>query len=205
MNVLRNVARQNAPTHYILASDAELYPSPNLVGDFFAMLRRNESILHLGRPKIFVLPIFEVYSNQTVPISKAELVNFASTLLGLFKWNSCLIHRKLLLTRENGRASRFHRPKVTLFSGVFRFILYQSTALDVLYIFGCASRMIGSGVWLQIVDNGRRERALPTDSICLESCLQSNGSSDPNVFKRSKIEHWKSYRLMYKQMKMAFK
>jgi beta-1,4-glucuronyltransferase 1 len=75
VNVLRNVARQNAPTHYILASDAELYPSPNLVGDFFAMLRRNESILHLGRPKIFVLPIFEVYSNQTVPTSKAELVN----------------------------------------------------------------------------------------------------------------------------------
>jgi len=75
VNVLRNVARQNAPTHYILASDAELYPSPNLVGDFFAMLRRNESILHLGRPKIFVLPIFEVYSNQTVPTSKAELLS----------------------------------------------------------------------------------------------------------------------------------
>ena len=39
------------------------------------MLRRNDSILNLDRPKIFVLPIFEVYGNQTVPNSKAELVS----------------------------------------------------------------------------------------------------------------------------------
>jgi hypothetical protein len=59
-------------------------------------------------------------------------------------------------------------PKVALFSGVFRFVLYQSTALDVLYIFGFGSRMIGSSVWLQIVENGRRERAVPIDSIRFE-------------------------------------
>jgi N-acetyllactosaminide beta-1,3-N-acetylglucosaminyltransferase len=74
VNLLRNVARQNAPTHYILASDAELYPSLDMVRLFFDMLRRNESVLHLGRPKVFVLPIFEVYRNQTVPSSKTELV-----------------------------------------------------------------------------------------------------------------------------------
>lgn len=74
VNVLRNIARQNAPTYYVLASDAELYPSPNLVADFMQMLRRNDSILNLDRPKIFVLPIFEVYGNQTVPNSKAELL-----------------------------------------------------------------------------------------------------------------------------------
>ncbi|KAI9563367.1 hypothetical protein GHT06_010828 [Daphnia sinensis] len=74
VNLLRNVARQNAPTHYILASDAELYPSLDMVQLFFDMLRRNESVLHLGRPKVFVLPIFEVYGNQTVPSSKTELV-----------------------------------------------------------------------------------------------------------------------------------
>lgn len=77
VNLLRNVARQNAPTHYILASDAELYPSLDMVQLFFDMLRRNESVLHLGRPKVFVLPIFEVYGNQTVPSSKTELVLFA--------------------------------------------------------------------------------------------------------------------------------
>lgn len=74
MNVLRNVARQNAPTHFVLASDAELYPSPNLIRLFLDMIRRNDSILNQGRPKVFVLPIFEVYSNQTVPDSKAQLV-----------------------------------------------------------------------------------------------------------------------------------
>lgn len=74
VNVLRNVARINAPTHYVLASDAELYPSPDLIRLFFEMLRRNESVLHLNRPKVFVLPIFEVYGNQTVPTTKTELV-----------------------------------------------------------------------------------------------------------------------------------
>lgn len=72
--MLRNVARLNAPTHYVLASDAELYPSPDMVRLFLDMLRRNESVLHLGRPKVFVLPIFEVYGNQTVPTTKTELV-----------------------------------------------------------------------------------------------------------------------------------
>lgn len=38
VNVLRNIARQNAPTYYVLASDAELYPSPNLVADFMQVL-----------------------------------------------------------------------------------------------------------------------------------------------------------------------
>ena len=80
VNLLRNVARMNAPTHYILASDAELYPSPNLIDDFFDMLRRNESVLHLDRPKIFVLPIFEVYANQTVPVTKTELVRSPSSI-----------------------------------------------------------------------------------------------------------------------------
>ena len=80
--------------------------------------------------------------------------------------NSCLIHHKLLLTLENGGASGLHRAKFASFSGVFYFILYQSTALDVLYIFGCGSRMIGSSVWLQIDENGRRERAVPIDVIC---------------------------------------
>lgn len=74
VNLLRNVARMNAGTHYILASDAELYPSLNMIAPFFDMIRRNESILHLGRPKVFVLPIFEVYANQTVPDNKAQLV-----------------------------------------------------------------------------------------------------------------------------------
>lgn len=90
VNVLRNVARQNAPTHYILASDAELYPSPNLVQEFFDMLRRNDTVLHLNRPKVFVLPIFEVYSNQTVPTSKSELVRHIILLDFFLKINLLL-------------------------------------------------------------------------------------------------------------------
>ena len=74
VNLLRNVARQNAPTHYVLASDSELYPSINMVWLFFDMLSRNPSLTNLDKPKVFVLPIFEVYSNQTAPLTKTELV-----------------------------------------------------------------------------------------------------------------------------------
>lgn len=42
VNVGRNVARDAALTHFILASDIELYPSINLVGDFLKMIERNE-------------------------------------------------------------------------------------------------------------------------------------------------------------------
>ncbi|KAK2719329.1 beta-1,4-glucuronyltransferase 1-like [Artemia franciscana] len=74
VNVLRNVARESATTYYVFASDSELYPSPNIIPQFFDMLRRNESYLNLGKHRLFALPIFEVYSNQTVPDSKQELV-----------------------------------------------------------------------------------------------------------------------------------
>lgn len=43
VNVGRNLARDAALTHFVLASDIELYPSPGLVYGFFDMLSRNSS------------------------------------------------------------------------------------------------------------------------------------------------------------------
>lgn len=37
INVGRNLARESALTHFVLASDIELYPNPGLVEDFFMM------------------------------------------------------------------------------------------------------------------------------------------------------------------------
>ena len=72
----RNVAREMAQTFYVLASDIELYPNPNLITDFLDMLRRNDSELQRPKPKLFVLPIFEVEANVTsLPYDKTELIS----------------------------------------------------------------------------------------------------------------------------------
>lgn len=51
VNVGRNIARDAALTHYILASDVELYPNPNLVKRFLEMIARNEAYLHRKAPR----------------------------------------------------------------------------------------------------------------------------------------------------------
>lgn len=41
VNVGRNLARDAALTHFVLASDIELYPSSGLVDGFFDMIEEN--------------------------------------------------------------------------------------------------------------------------------------------------------------------
>lgn len=75
VNVARNVAREMATTHYLLPSDIELYPNPNLIPDFLEMVRVNDSMLQRPAPKVFVLSIFEVEANVTaLPFDKNELI-----------------------------------------------------------------------------------------------------------------------------------
>lgn len=45
INIGRNVARDASITHYVLASDPELYPSPKLVYNFLHMLLSNEILI----------------------------------------------------------------------------------------------------------------------------------------------------------------
>ncbi|XP_058806736.1 beta-1,4-glucuronyltransferase 1 isoform X2 [Phymastichus coffea] len=75
VNVGRNVARESAPTHYVLASDIELYPSPDLPAKFLEMIRRNDQApLHKPNPKVFVLSIFEVDEKSLPPANKTALM-----------------------------------------------------------------------------------------------------------------------------------
>ncbi|KAL1451197.1 hypothetical protein WDU94_003481 [Cyamophila willieti] len=74
VNVGRNIARQTAATHYILASDIELYPSPGVISDFLDMVQRQDPPLLHKKPKVFPLSIFEVESNMNLPGDKTELV-----------------------------------------------------------------------------------------------------------------------------------
>lgn len=50
VNVGRNLARDAALTHFVLASDIELYPSPNLIDQFFEMILKDPD-KHLQRRK----------------------------------------------------------------------------------------------------------------------------------------------------------
>ncbi|XP_050308607.1 beta-1,4-glucuronyltransferase 1-like isoform X2 [Anthonomus grandis grandis] len=73
VNVGRNVAREMAQTHYILPSDIELYPSPNISTKFLEMVATNVGPLLSKNPKVYVLHIFEVSANSQVPETKTML------------------------------------------------------------------------------------------------------------------------------------
>ncbi|XP_026484405.2 beta-1,4-glucuronyltransferase 1 [Vanessa tameamea] len=74
VNVARNIAREAAVTHFILPSDIELYPSPNLVPRFLNMIARNAKPLSTStRPRVFPISIFEVGAKAQVPSTKNEL------------------------------------------------------------------------------------------------------------------------------------
>ena len=55
-------------------SDIELYPSPNLITDFLAMIRRNDLHLQRSSPRVFVSAIFEIAENYSLPNNKSHLV-----------------------------------------------------------------------------------------------------------------------------------
>jgi len=78
VNVARNVARVTAATHFVFPSDIELYPSPNLIPEFLAMVRHqsneNKSRWSKGQPKVYVNSIFEIEANHTLPNTKTELI-----------------------------------------------------------------------------------------------------------------------------------
>ncbi|KAK4883547.1 hypothetical protein RN001_006866 [Aquatica leii] len=73
INVARNIARTNAQTHFVLASDIELYPSLNLIPKFLRMVQRQKQLFEDRQPKVFVLPVFEVLLNESVPNNKTVL------------------------------------------------------------------------------------------------------------------------------------
>ncbi|TRY63012.1 hypothetical protein TCAL_11158 [Tigriopus californicus] len=78
VNVARNVARESANSYFVFPSDIELYPSPGLIPSFLAMIKRNDPILRSPKPKVFVSPIFEIESGQSLPNNKRDLLKLHS-------------------------------------------------------------------------------------------------------------------------------
>lgn len=79
VNVGRNIARDAAMTHFILASDIELYPNPGLTKKFLEMIARNDKTMQRKSPHVFPLSIFEVDSASQVPRDKTELQELLRT------------------------------------------------------------------------------------------------------------------------------
>lgn len=79
INVGRNIAKQASLTHYILASDIELYPTPGLVDGFLKMLTANMHLVNTNERIVYPLNIFEVHANATMPSTKMELKSQLAT------------------------------------------------------------------------------------------------------------------------------
>ncbi|XP_049886866.1 beta-1,4-glucuronyltransferase 1-like [Pectinophora gossypiella] len=79
INVARNLAREAALTHFILPSDIELYPSPNIIPQFLNMIARNQPPLNTSKgPRVFPISLFEVDAKARVPSTKTELLKMLS-------------------------------------------------------------------------------------------------------------------------------
>lgn len=79
INVVRNVARLQSRTKYLLASDIELYPSLNIGSMFKDLLKREEGhmepLINPQVPHVYHLPIFEVKAGLEAPQTKNELID----------------------------------------------------------------------------------------------------------------------------------
>ncbi|XP_018362596.1 PREDICTED: beta-1,4-glucuronyltransferase 1-like isoform X2 [Trachymyrmex cornetzi] len=80
INVARNMARTMANTSRVLVSDIELLPSARLASGFMEMV-------HHRPPKhgvVFVVPVFEIESNEQPPATKRELLAACSAGLAVY-------------------------------------------------------------------------------------------------------------------------
>lgn len=77
-NVARNIAREAANTHFILACDIQLYPSVGFVEQFLDMLHLNRSLIVTDpdqTPRVYSIPIFEIDEAERIPRNKFELLS----------------------------------------------------------------------------------------------------------------------------------
>jgi len=101
VNVARNVARVTASTYFVFPSDIELYPSPNLIPEFLAMIRRNDKKMSKSQHRVYVNSIFEIAANHSLPNTKAELIQLmkSNTVIPFHK-NVCPQCHKIPHSKE---------------------------------------------------------------------------------------------------------
>ncbi|XP_060526457.1 beta-1,4-glucuronyltransferase 1-like [Cylas formicarius] len=114
INVARNVAKLAATTYFIFPSDIELYPTRDFIPLFLEFARGHPQLLAEDQKNVFVLPIFEVLENQTVPENKTQLQAMLKKKTAiLFHQTVCAVCHRVV----NGE--RWVRAKETRGLGVF--------------------------------------------------------------------------------------
>ncbi|KAH6925280.1 hypothetical protein HPB50_003295 [Hyalomma asiaticum] len=76
VNLLRNVARRNALTEFVIVLDVDLLPNDGLHGQFVAFARENRLFVdsHRDDKTVYVAPAFEVREGVPSPRDKASLL-----------------------------------------------------------------------------------------------------------------------------------
>ncbi|XP_022911266.2 beta-1,4-glucuronyltransferase 1-like [Onthophagus taurus] len=97
INTARNIARQTSQTHFVLASDIELYPPINFSAKFLNMIANKSHInqINVKKPHVFVTPVFELAKHSKIPNNKTQLQTLLKEKLAqLFHHDICSIcHR----------------------------------------------------------------------------------------------------------------
>ncbi|KAL3199482.1 hypothetical protein MRX96_053719, partial [Rhipicephalus microplus] len=77
VNLLRNVARRNALTEFVIVLDVDLLPNDGLHGQFVAFARENRLFVdsHRDDKTVYVAPAFEVSRVVTLGCSSGSLVD----------------------------------------------------------------------------------------------------------------------------------
>ncbi|KAH8324781.1 hypothetical protein KR074_000902 [Drosophila pseudoananassae] len=124
INVGRNIARQAVNTHFILASDIELYPSLGFVDLFLDMVAQNHSVLALDplQPRrVYPLPVFEIASGAEVPNNKSELLElYKKKLVQGFHEKLCGSCHKVPRQKEWLKEPYSEEEQLKLFSSTLR-------------------------------------------------------------------------------------
>ena len=76
INVARNIARENAQTHFVLAADIEMIPGANLTDSFMAMMKTGARFGDSSRKVVYVLPQFEQEKRLPIPANKKTLIGY---------------------------------------------------------------------------------------------------------------------------------
>ena len=78
INAARNVARSSVSTRFILASDVELYPSPNLGRNFEFLIKSERK--NSTKKLVYVVPTFEIDKSERdrLPRSRTDLIKLVN-------------------------------------------------------------------------------------------------------------------------------
>ncbi|GJQ73359.1 hypothetical protein Trydic_g13727 [Trypoxylus dichotomus] len=113
INVARNIARITATTHFVFPSDIELSTVYDFPQRFLKMMREHHEYLNRTNPSVFVIPIFEITENSTVPNTKTELLKMLKNHSAqVFHAKLCSPCHKIPYLREWTAAKEYDGLKV---------------------------------------------------------------------------------------------